>query len=783
MDFDYTKEPGRKLLNRELNNEGEPLVSIITPFYNAGKYFEQTYNCVMNQTFPWFEWIIVNDGSTNEDDVVILNNIEKTDSRITVIHKENGGSSSARNVAIKSTCTDIIVTLDADDLIDPTYVECLYWGLFYNPEASWCYTRSIGFEKQEYIWNRPFDIELLKTYNFLNYTAAIRKNDLLQVGIYDEITRYYYEDWRLWLKLLSASKMPIKLGYYGFWYRRLDNGALSTINKDPKMVGIAKKLIEEVAESVDTTIKAKEYPCNQEFNKFSKPKKSNWDRKTFKEHNKINVMMLIPWMEMGGADLFNLDIVNKIDKEKYEISILTTVTAENTWRQLFEEHVADIFDLTSFLDVENYAEFISYFIKSREIDVVFLSNSYYGYYLMPWIRKEFMDVAILDYVHMEEWYWRNGGYARTSGVVGGILEKTYVCNERTRQVLINQFNRNSDSIETLYIGVDKDKFDRSKIEKGIAKAELGIDEERPVILFPCRIHPQKRPFLMVEIAKELKTKINNIVVVVVGDGPQLDELKQKVQEYSLEKTIYFAGRKADMRSYYRDSDITLICSIKEGLALTAYESLSMGVPVVSSNVGGQKELIDEKVGAILPLMQKEASDFDIRNFDKKEINQYVTAIEKLLEDKGKYEEISLNCRKRIIERFSSDIMIDKLQSEIDHIVKDKEIQYKRKELNKTLNLIPNMVDDYCTIFSEYESKNTEINEVWKSREWFRKLYEESLTNTNKTIKHCNINESDVQNELNKIYSMRSWKLIQNYRNFMDNTFIGKKLRKIMDILL
>ena len=64
MEFDYTKEPGKVRLNRNLNTEDTPLVSIITPYYNAGKYFEQTFNCVMNQTFPWFEWIIVNDGST-----------------------------------------------------------------------------------------------------------------------------------------------------------------------------------------------------------------------------------------------------------------------------------------------------------------------------------------------------------------------------------------------------------------------------------------------------------------------------------------------------------------------------------------------------------------------------------------------------------------------------------------------------------------------------------------------------------------------------------------------
>ena len=50
MEFDFQAQPGAALHHRGLRNDGQPLVSIITPFYNGGKYFEQTFNCVMNQT-------------------------------------------------------------------------------------------------------------------------------------------------------------------------------------------------------------------------------------------------------------------------------------------------------------------------------------------------------------------------------------------------------------------------------------------------------------------------------------------------------------------------------------------------------------------------------------------------------------------------------------------------------------------------------------------------------------------------------------------------------------
>lgn len=79
--------------------------------------------------------------------------------------------------------------------------------------------------------------------------------------------------------------------------------------------------------------------------------------------------------------------------------------------------------------------------------------------------------------------------------MGDILEKTLVCNEQTRRVLIERFGRAPESVETLYIGVDAEKYDPARVKPGLARAKLAIDAERPMILFPCRIHAQKRPFL------------------------------------------------------------------------------------------------------------------------------------------------------------------------------------------------------------------------------------------------------------------------------------------------
>ena len=700
MDFDYTKEPGKYVIQRGLSMDNAPLMSVITPYYNAGKYFEQTFNCVMNQTFPWFEWIIVDDGSTDTDSISKLAKLAAEDVRIKVIRQENGGQSVARNAGIRSSATDIIVPLDADDLIAPPFLEELYLALQKNSQAAWAYTDSVGFGAQEYLWKQPFSAVRMKEENILVCTAAIRKEWLEKVGGYEVGNRTYDEDWHLWLRLLAAGAEPIRLSGYLFWYRRSSDGMQQSVQKSRELREASKKMIQQAAQQVRTDCTGKEFPCSSAPGGYFSPKLSDWNRKVFQTHNKVHVMMLLPWMEMGGADLFNLDICRKIDKGRFEVSILTTVPGEQSWRQRFEEYVTDIFDLPSFLKPKDFPEFISYFIKSREIDVLFLSNSYDGYYLVPWLRAQFPELAIIDYVHMEEWYWRSGGYARTSGAMGEVLEKTYVCNERTRRVMIQDFGRKPESVETLYIGVDQEEYNAEKVESGLVRNELGIAADRPIVLFPCRIHPQKRPFLMLEIAKETKKSIPNVAFVVVGDGPQFEELKIAIEREGLQETVYLAGRQKDMRPYYKDATLTLICSLKEGLALTAYESLSMSTPVITSDVGGQAELIDSTVGKVLPLLQSESEELDSREFSEKEICQYADAITEILGDSAAYERMCAACRKKIEDGFSSQIMIQKLENIFEHLVRDPILRASRARTSQELKKYRCVCGELPTLMSE-----------------------------------------------------------------------------------
>ena len=695
MQFDFSKQPGREQLKPNIKEPVPTLISIITPYYNANEYFWQTYNCVINQTFPWFEWIIVDDGST--EDALCLEKIQGMDSRIKILRQHNLGQAAARNKGIESSATDIIIPLDADDLIIPTFLELSYWVLKKNPGASWCYTNSVGFQEKEYLWEKSFSAERLKYNNFLTCTAAIRKSALLKIGGYDSSNSHYDEDWKLWLDLLASGVYPAHINEIGFWYRRTSKGMANQVRLDKSLSKQSNALINQAAHKIDSQIKAIEYPLSSVTNRFRIPALSEFQLQ-IPNKSKTHILMVLPWLEMGGADLFNLEVVKKLDKKRYDITIITTVTSANTWRQRFDEYVPEIFSMPDFTDPTDYPEFISYILKTRQTDLLFLSNSYYCYYLLPWIRNNFPNLSVCDYVHMEEWYWRNGGYARTSGIFSSYIDKTYVCNNKTRNVLINSWDRLPETVKTLYIGVDSQYYSPENTKKGIVRQMFSLDQSRPIVLFPCRIHPQKRPFLMVRIAEELKKRGNSAAFVVVGDGPQLGELKDTVTQLGLEKTIYFAGRQNDLRPFYIDAAVTLICSLKEGLALTAYESLAMETPVITSDVGGQSELINDSVGAVIPLLQEENNSLDNRDFVEEEVAAYVNILANLLSIKNQnhYSTLCNNCRNRILESFSTDIMIQTIEEEFELLINGPKKSVLFDQFDTKL------LQELATLYTEYE---------------------------------------------------------------------------------
>lgn len=122
-------------MNSLTNN---PLISIIVPVYNVENYLKKCLDSLLSQTYQNLEIIAVDDGSPDNCGV-ILDEYAKKDDRVKVIHKENGGVSSARNVGLDNANGEYVIMVDSDDYVSCDFISSLYNNLVeYNTDISVC---------------------------------------------------------------------------------------------------------------------------------------------------------------------------------------------------------------------------------------------------------------------------------------------------------------------------------------------------------------------------------------------------------------------------------------------------------------------------------------------------------------------------------------------------------------------------------------------------------------------------------------------------------------------
>src|SRR5690625_2292310 len=95
-----------------------PRVSVLMAVYNGGEHLPQAVDSILSQTFSDFEFIIVNDGST-DDSQIVLDAYAKTDKRIRVLHQENTGLVGALNAGLEEARGEFVARMDADDVAFP----------------------------------------------------------------------------------------------------------------------------------------------------------------------------------------------------------------------------------------------------------------------------------------------------------------------------------------------------------------------------------------------------------------------------------------------------------------------------------------------------------------------------------------------------------------------------------------------------------------------------------------------------------------------------------------
>ncbi|KAI3643351.1 hypothetical protein MP228_012906 [Amoeboaphelidium protococcarum] len=661
---------------QHLLDSRKPFVSVIIPYYNNEMYLRESLDCLERQSLSDMEVILIDDGSNQKSHNEMISIVSSYKTDIKVWTQKNHGLSYSRNIGVLMAQGEFIIFFDPDDLINSTTLEKLALKLTEYNDVSFVYPGSVHFGEYNFKVMDEYDGNRLQKENYLPSFAMIRRQDYINAGGMDE-TFEGWEDYDFWLRLRGMGKPGRILREELFYYRRHKNGMTGQIvKKNPNEQHWLAELKKRNPQAFGLPLTdgafslgrldvryAKQYNISFGDRHLSaqsarllaeqQQAQSTFDYQTLRfrvsSNNKhfrlcsnqtvVHVLYNIPYMVVGGSEKVDLDIIEAMHqsfKSHYspEVKFHVTIVTETDWKghewfDKFAKFADDIFHLDRVANGwEGQLRLVEYLIYSRQVDVVFVRNGYTGYNLARMMKNRGTQVKFVDLVHL---YTNDYSWDSLSAPFHQYLDKRVVISQDLRRHMNVKYQLPEKDFTIIDNGIDLNLYNRSnviKIKQKNFRTWLGIPVTAKVVAFIGRVDSEKDPEKWIRIASAIKQMNNATYFLVVGSGNKLEAMQALAKQVQLEH-VFFLGYQDKVEEIIVEIDLLLMTSIFEGIPFTAVQCLAMGVPVVSSNVGAFREIVNDHVNGQLLDVNDSVENYAsavIRNLDLVISQDNITAI-------------------------------------------------------------------------------------------------------------------------------------------------------------
>jgi len=200
-------------------------------------------------------------------------------------------------------------------------------------------------------------------------------------------------------------------------------------------------------------------------------------------------------------------------------------------------------------------------------------------------------------------------------------------------------------------GIDTSYYSPNLSVRLAMRKKLHLDENGLVIVFSGRLDPVKNFKLLLEVFEYCYRSDRTVKLLIVGDGPEKPKIEQICQQKNIQAGLVMVGQRAEVLPYLRTGDVFLLTSITEQMPLTILEAMSVGLPVIASDVGEIRTIINDGQDGFLRNIQGGCEEFATALLRLKQTSQRRT--------------MSQAARSKIVHGFQETRMVRSYQTLID----------------------------------------------------------------------------------------------------------------------
>ncbi len=324
---------------------------------------------------------------------------------------------------------------------------------------------------------------------------------------------------------------------------------------------------------------------------------------------KINLTILVSSLTIGGAEQLLLELLRNINAERFRVNICFLRTPGLLGAEILRLNFpVSTGILNSRFDPAGILRLAKLF-KEQKTDLLFLINHrntlFYGV-LAAWLA------GVRAIVNWQNETFLKYNYHAITMLGRRILHKgvgKVVAAAKGHGDYIATVEKiPAHKIAVIYNGVDPHRFD-SSLSPGEARAKLGIPEDCPVISIIAVLRPDKAHGIFLKAAQSVLKEIPEAHFLIVGDGPERNRLTELAGELQISSSVHFLGFRRDLGAILAAVDINTLSSNpeQETLSVAAIEAMSVGVPIVCTDVGSMREVvIPGKTGFLVPVADPQA---------------------------------------------------------------------------------------------------------------------------------------------------------------------------------
>jgi glycosyltransferase involved in cell wall biosynthesis len=310
------------------------------------------------------------------------------------------------------------------------------------------------------------------------------------------------------------------------------------------------------------------------------------------------VIMIMPFLAVGGAEQIALKVMHNLkDQIRFAVVSFEPLDPElGTTADAFRQVTPYVYNITDFMNGALNMPFMNYLIDRLDPRTLYIANgTSWIYDALEAIKVQHPQLRIVDQVYDSVIGWINRYDMATVLYQDGHIG----VNSKICQAYIDK-GAKPEQVYLIENGIQPDELDPASYspEKNFAlKKEFGLPLDKKVVTFASRVHPQKRPMDFVELARRLSTD-PSLAFLMVGDGPLAAQVSEQVARIGL-KNFYRRPFYRPISDVFAISDVLVLPSDFEGMPMIIIEALAMGTPVVVTDVGNNREVVEYAHGGVV----------------------------------------------------------------------------------------------------------------------------------------------------------------------------------------